>query len=237
MRIIGIGDHDGTVVFDHPLSHGEDPTQAGLRYGYRTMRPLTVRRAGSDIELSLSVESSDELPQHRPPERDVDLVLRPDEEPRMHQRVAAYAVVTSTLGLLATEYSDRTGAPGRWGLPGGGIDAGEDPASAVVREILEESNQTVKLGDPVGVVSGHWIGRSPHGQLEDFHAVRLIYAARCAEPTTPEVIDVGGTTESARWVPLADWTTVPWTVSWRDLLGTWLPEEVQSVDRDGAGAD
>jgi hypothetical protein len=32
------------------------------------------------------------------------------------------------------------------------------------------------------------------------------------------VVDVGGTTESARWVPLDAWRTLAWTPGWRLIL-------------------
>jgi ADP-ribose pyrophosphatase YjhB (NUDIX family) len=225
VRIVGISHQDGAEVFEHSLAHGEDPTAAPSCYGYRTVRPLAARLADSVIELSLLVAplSSKSRLERRPPGRDSDLVLEPDEVPQMYQRIAAYAVVTSRCGVLATEYSDRTGAPGRWGLPGGGIDPEEDPTSAVLREVAEETDQAVELGDLIAVHSGHWIGRSPRGDVEDFHAVRLVYAAECADPTTPRVLDVGGTTESARWVPMGEWSRVRWTSGWREVLGQLLP--------------
>ena len=40
-----------------------------------------------------------------------------------YQRIAAYAVVRSSRGVLMTELSDRTNAAGMWNLPGGGLDA------------------------------------------------------------------------------------------------------------------
>ena len=49
------------------------------------------------------------------------------EHPEPYQRTAAYGVVTSVRGVLLTELSGRTAAPGRWTLPGGGIDPGETP--------------------------------------------------------------------------------------------------------------
>lgn len=225
MQIIGVSDRSGAVVFRRTLGHGEDPTSVGYGFGYQTLRPLGADRVGSDLELRLAVEEAlgQSPPVVRDPDRDPDLVLSPGEQPRIFQRIAAYAVVTSTLGVLATEYSDRTAAAGRWGLPGGGIDPGEDPRAAVQREIVEETDQRVELGDLVGVYSGHWIGRSPLGDVEDFHAVRLIYTAECGAPTAPRVLDVGGTTESARWVPLAEWSTFRWTAGWRELLSRWLP--------------
>ena len=72
----------------------------------------------------------------------------------------------------------------------------------MVREVHEETAQDVELGALVAVQTSHWVGRSPGGQVEDFHAVRLVYRAACPEPGEPVVLDVGGTTADARWVPL-----------------------------------
>ena len=105
--------------------------------------------------------------------------------------------------LLLTQLAPRTGAAGRWNLPGGGIDPGESPEAAVVREVAEETGQVVDAVRLVDVMSQHWVGRSQRG-LEDYHAVRLLHTARCPRPTRPVVHDVGGSTSDARWVPLHD---------------------------------
>ena len=118
-----------------------------------------------------------------------------------NQRVAAYAVVVADDRLLLTQLAARTGAGGRWNLPGGGLDPGEGPEDAVVREVLEETGQVVEDVRLVDVMTQHWIGRSPRG-LEDYHAVRLLHTARCPRPTAPVVHDVGGSTADARWVRL-----------------------------------
>ena len=144
----------------------------------------------------------DPRPEVRRQGRDAGLVLGDDVRPSVRQRFAAYAVVTSSRGLLATEYSDRTAVTGRWGMPGGGLDDHEPPTSAVLREVAEETSQEIILGELIKVQTSHWVGRSPYGSIEDFHAVRLIYRASCPHPTDPVVVDEGGTTESARWVPL-----------------------------------
>ena len=133
-----------------------------------------------------------------------------------------YKRQTSSRGLLATEYSDRTAVSGRWGMPGGGIDDGEQPRAAVLREVGEETDQQVELGDLVAVQTSHWVGRSPRGTLEDFQAVRLVYRATCPNPTEPRVLDLGGTTASCRWVPLVAWSSVSWTQNWDQLLRTLL---------------
>ena len=59
----------------------------------------------------------------------------------------------------------------------------------------------------VDVMTHHWVGRSARG-IEDYHAVRLIHVARCERPTRPVVHDVGGSTSDARWVPLAELSSV-----------------------------
>jgi 8-oxo-dGTP pyrophosphatase MutT (NUDIX family) len=44
---------------------------------------------------------------------------------------------------------------GQWGLPGGAIDPGEEPAEAVVREVHEETGLLVQPTRIVGVYGGH----------------------------------------------------------------------------------
>ena len=89
----------------------------------------------------------------------------------------------------------------------------------MLREVIEETGQVITLGDLLEVQTSHWVGRSPRGTIEDYHAVRLVYTATCEHPTLPVVADVGGTTESARWVGLDQWRSLAWTVGWQQILG------------------
>jgi 8-oxo-dGTP pyrophosphatase MutT (NUDIX family) len=229
MRVVGVAGDDPAVgaapLFDVRLEHGADPTVVAHDAGYALVRPLqAVRTAEDDLRLVLQVRALDGEPRPRLGRRgqDAGLVVPPGVRPQVRQRFAAYAVVVSSRGLLATEYSDRTAVEGRWGMPGGGIDAGEQPADAVIREVVEETAQQVVLGELASVQTSHWIGRSPRATIEDFQAVRLVYRASCPEPSDPRVLDLGGTTSAARWVPLEEWATLPWTHNWRDLLGELL---------------
>jgi 8-oxo-dGTP pyrophosphatase MutT (NUDIX family) len=125
-----------------------------------------------------------------------------DAVPVPRQRLAAYAMVVAEGRILLTQLSHRTGWPGGWTLPGGGVDHGEDPKDTVVRETYEETGQHLSEPVLVDVESDHFQGVSPRGVLEDFHAVRLLFQATVAEPAEPIVHDVGGTTSDARWVSL-----------------------------------
>ncbi|MGA4669182.1 NUDIX hydrolase [Propionibacteriaceae bacterium Y1923] len=178
------------------LVHGEVVLTARVAPRTSRMRPPRVKQRGADPSL----------------------VIRPGEVPVLNQRIAAYAVVRSVRGVLGTECSDRTAVPGLWQLPGGGLDAEEAPADAVVREVLEEAGQHVRINRLLDLQSDHWVGRAPNGVLEDFHALRIFYSATCISPTEPVVLDVDGTTERAEWVPLWHWRSLPWTSGSRSIL-------------------
>jgi len=87
---------------------------------------------------------------------------------------------------------------------------------------MEESGQRVRLNRIIDLQSDHWIGRSPTGVLEDFHALRIIYSATSENPTDPYVIDIGGTTQSAQWIPLWRWRRLSWGAATRMCLETHL---------------
>ena len=123
---------------------------------------------------------------------------------------------------------------GMWGLPGGGIDPGENPAATVQREVYEETGQTIEILRFLDMQSDHWIGHSPSGVVEDFHAVRLIYAARCDDPIDAVVHDVGGTTASSRWVPAGALREVSWINGSRSLLAKHGQTVLRSLHRQGA---
>lgn len=222
MRIIGVEVAGGAPVFSRVLPHGADPHRLAWERGYRIIRPLSVSGHSPDLALTLQVSRHGRRVNHRSAPRtratDPGLDPTPDITPVVRQRLAAYAITLSPLGILATQFSDKTAVPGLWGLPGGGIDDGEAPAQAVVREVDEETGQRLEISHLLDVQTDHWIGRSPTGLLEDFHAVRIIFAGRCPDPAAPVVHDVGGTTAAAAWIPLARWASVSWSSSARALL-------------------
>ena len=67
-----------------------------------------------------------------------------------HQRVAAYAVIRRTLAdgtdeILLSRVAERISAQEMWTLPGGGVEHGEDPRDAVVREVYEETSVQIRI--------------------------------------------------------------------------------------------
>jgi 8-oxo-dGTP diphosphatase len=228
--VLGV-DGQGAEVFRLALAHGDDPIMLLGRHGWQAGAVSDVARHPVDTHVLTvtfrveplvagggAVAGRQGAFEPREPGRDDDLVTLEGEVARRHQRVAAYAVVTSSRGVLMTQFSDRTNAPGQWGLPGGGLEVGEAPDLAVLREVWEESGQVIESGELALITTSHWLGRAPAGQLEDFHAVRVIYRAACPEPTEPVVHDVGGTTASAAWVPPADLDLLALTTGWRSIL-------------------
>ena len=117
------------------------------------------------------------------------------------QRFAAYAVATDPGGrLLLTRIADRYPGGGRWHLPGGGTDYGEQPGAALIRELTEETGQRGRLLALLGVAS-HRDAASlgPEGYPIDWHGIRAFYSVMVDRPTRPRVLDPGGSTAEARW--------------------------------------
>ena len=221
MRIVGVLAPGASISVDAVLAHGEDPRMMLWRHGFLMTHPLSTHLDDQGIVLTTQVRpraNNSRPPRVKSRGLDPSLTIAQDEKPVPHQRVAAYAIVRSQRGVLGTQCSDRTAIPGLWQLPGGGLEQGETPSEGVMREIMEESSQRVRISRLIDVQSDHWIGRSPSGVLEDFQALRIIYTAVCADLTDPLVLDVGGTTMAASWVPVPRWRSLPWTSGARSLL-------------------
>jgi ADP-ribose pyrophosphatase YjhB (NUDIX family) len=110
------------------------------------------------------------------------------------QRIAAYGVVRDDGGrLLLARASPALTLRGRWFLPGGGVQHGEQPAESLRREIEEESGLTVTLGPLLDVLSD--VRTIPDGT--SLHTVRLIYRVASWEGTLRPEAD--GTTDAVEW--------------------------------------
>ena len=129
----------------------------------------------------------------------------PDPTPVVRLRLSAYVVLTWDDRVLLTRISSRGHHSGHWTLPGGGVDHGESPAAALVREVREETGLEATVGDLLGVHDEHFTGTAPTGRTEDFHGVHLVFAADVGTEDAG-VVESGGTTDHVAWVSLGDVT-------------------------------
>lgn len=158
------------------------------------LRPFTARALG------LPPDSIDQSPDEIPDYPSFHAVPGPDGLHRA-QRFAAYAVATDPAGrVLLTRVADGYPGAGCWHLPGGGTDYGEQPGAALIRELVEETGQSGRLVELLGVAS-HRDAASlgPEGYPIDWHGVRAFYRVMIDSPAPPKVGDVGGSTCEARW--------------------------------------
>jgi 8-oxo-dGTP diphosphatase len=127
-------------------------------------------------------------------------------------RVSAYAlcVVDGRLLLCRIAPGYWSGV-GSWTLPGGGVDFGEAPSLAAVREMEEESGLIGELDDVAAVLSWSDTWRHPRdGALEAFHSIQVVFRARVVGGELRDEPD--GSTDRAAWftpAELAELSLVP----------------------------
>jgi 8-oxo-dGTP diphosphatase len=121
------------------------------------------------------------------------------------QRVAAYAVILRDGRILLSRLAPTVTSEELWTLPGGGLDHGEDPRDAVVREVHEETGLDAVAGETARVYSAHLPGVWRGGRRVDAHALRIVYDGWVPlDSPEPRVLEVDGSTMEAAWQPVQD---------------------------------
>ncbi|WP_235502721.1 MULTISPECIES: NUDIX hydrolase [unclassified Kitasatospora] len=129
-------------------------------------------------------------------------------ELQRRQRVAAYGVAVQDGRVLLARWVGRDGTRA-WTVPGGGLDHGEDPYAAVIREVREETGYQVEPERLLGIHSQHLLDPpfARKGSPKDFHGLRIVYGVRVAGGSLRN--EVEGSTDLAAWIPLDEVADLP----------------------------
>jgi ADP-ribose pyrophosphatase YjhB (NUDIX family) len=123
--------------------------------------------------------------------------MSPSPEVRRRLRVAAYAICLRDGQVLLARFIGAQ--PHHWTLPGGGLEHGEDPADAVLRELTEETGYTGRVVRLLGIDSARYEFPRDYG-VEDQQQLRIMYEVDVVGGELRN--EVGGTTDLACWFPL-----------------------------------
>jgi 8-oxo-dGTP diphosphatase len=127
---------------------------------------------------------------------------------RIQTRVAAYAVCVR--GGSCILLSRWIAGPDRrlWSMPGGGVEHGEDPADAVVREVAEETGYQIKVDRLLGIDSRRWQfqDQDETGEPVDLHGIRIVYLASVTGGALR--YETSGSTDMAAWTPRDEVTSL-----------------------------
>jgi 8-oxo-dGTP diphosphatase len=148
----------------------------------------------------------------------------PAPSPSPITRLAAYGVIRRDGRLLLARVAPGYPAAGIWTLPGGGLEFGETPWDAAVREVEEETGLVARITSEPIVYSdtGRW--PRPTGEVP-FHTIRFVYQMEVVGGE--ERPEIGNSTDAVGWFTDAELA---------DLWLADLAERVASVARSRDGA-
>lgn len=128
----------------------------------------------------------------------VDTARPAADRTRRRQRVAAYGLVYDGEGRVLLTHLCRSTHRGRWTLPGGGLDFGERPRDAVVREVREETGLDVRVEELLDADAELLRYAGEGGEWIEAHPIRLLYRVAVLGGTLG-VQEVDGSTDDVAW--------------------------------------
>jgi 8-oxo-dGTP diphosphatase len=144
-------------------------------------------------------------------------------------RLAAYGVIRRQSRLLLCRVAAGNLGEGRWTLPGGGLEFGEAPDAAAIREVEEETGLLGQIaGEPaIHSDSGSW---PFSGGPVSYHTIRFVYPMEIVGGS--ERAEAQGSTDAFGWFTNEELAGL----SLGDLVERVLSAEVQSSSRADASS-
>lgn len=119
-------------------------------------------------------------------------------EPNRRTRIGSYSLCVDDQGrILLARLSVLEVDVGAWTMPGGGIEFGEHPDVAAVRELEEETGLIGEIEGVAGIFS-HVYRQSGFARGGDLHFLGIIYRMRIVGGELRDEID--GTTDMCAWI-------------------------------------
>jgi 8-oxo-dGTP diphosphatase len=113
--------------------------------------------------------------------------------------------------VLAAQRNAPAALRGRWEFPGGKVEPGEGPRTALVRELAEELQVEVRLGPELGGPDdGHW-------PISDAFRMR-VWFAMITEGTATST----GSHQEVRWLKPSELQALPWVVADEPIVAALL---------------
>jgi 8-oxo-dGTP diphosphatase len=123
-------------------------------------------------------------------------------EPGRRTRIGSYSLCVDGSGrILLARLSALEVDVGAWTMPGGGIEFGEHPDAAAVRELEEETGLIGEIVDVAGIFS-HVYRKSTFSGGGDLHFLGIIYRMRIVGGELRDEVD--GTTDTCAWLSPAE---------------------------------
>ena len=120
-------------------------------------------------------------------------------------RLAAYGVIRRGDAILLCRISPSYPAAGMWTLPGGGIEFGEPPDVAALREVEEETGLIARITGEPRILSHTGVWRRP--QPVAYHHLRFVYPMEVIGGS--ERMEVDGSTDACGWFTRDQLTDLP----------------------------
>jgi 8-oxo-dGTP diphosphatase len=126
-----------------------------------------------------------------------------------HVYVSAYAICVRDGQMLLVRNAPGRYDTGKWTLPGGGLNWGETPADAVLRELTEETGLIGHAPRLADIFSATY-ARTQERPFDPLHHIAIVYFV---DTLSGELRDEQhGSTDRCAWFPLADLDTLPLVV-------------------------